>query len=180
MRVPVEQVVFLDETGTTTAMTARYGWAPRGERATGSAPRNYGPNVTLVTSLSLAGLGPPMVLEGPMTTRAFEAYVEHLLVPTLRPGQLVILDNLSAHTSQRTRTLLEAAGCTLRFLPPYSPDFSPIEWAFAKLKTWLRRVAARTAEALDAAIVDGLRQITRADATGWFIGCGYGQTSQLP
>jgi transposase len=177
LTLSVDHLIFLDETGTNTAMTPRYGWAASGARATGSAPRNHGPNVTLVTTVSLAGLGPPMVIDGPMTTLAFEAYVAQILVPTLRPGQIVVLDNLSAHTSQRTRALIEAAGCTLRFLPPYSPDFSPIEWAFSKLKTWLRQAAARTSEALDAAIA-GLDQITRADAHGWFTGCGYNVPSQ--
>jgi transposase len=134
--------------------------------------------VTLVTTLSLAGLGPPMVIDGPMTTLAFEAYLEQVLVPTLRPGQILVLDNLSAHTSHRARTLIELAGCTVRFLPPYSPDFSPIEWAFSKLKTWLRQTAARTSEMLDAAIAAGLDRITRADARGWFAGCGYSLASQ--
>jgi transposase len=166
-------LVFVDETGTNTAMTARYGWAPRGQRATGSAPRNHGPNVTLVTTLSLAGLGPAMLIAGPMTTRAFEAYVAQVLVPTLQAGQIVVLDNLSAHTSQRTRDMIEAVGCTLRFLPPYSPDFNPIEWAFSKLKTWLRQVAARTTDALETAIADGLDHITADDARGWLTGCGY-------
>jgi transposase len=176
--LPVEQFVFLDETGTNTAMTVRYGWAPRGQRTTGVAPRNHGPNVTLVTTLSLAGLGPSMVIDGPMTTLAFEAYIEHLLVPALRSGQIVVLDNLSVHTGLRVRRLIEAAGCTLRFLPAYSPDFNPIEWAFSKLKTWLRQVAARTTTTLDAAIADGLDRITVTDARGWFAGCGYLQLSQ--
>lgn len=174
LTLPVRQLVFLDETGANIALTPRYGWAPKGVRATGQAPRNHGPNVTLVTTLSLAGLGPALMIEGPMTTLVFEAYIAQLLVPTLRPGQIIVLDNLSAHTSQRTRALIEAAGCTLRFLPPYSPDFSPIEWAFSKLKTWLRARAARTSAALEAAIATGLEQITIADARGWFAGCGYG------
>jgi transposase len=187
LTLPVEQLVFLDETGTNTAMTARFGWAPRGQRATGAAPRNHGPNVTLVTTLALTGLGPPLVIDGPMTTLvidgpmttlAFEAYVEHVLVPSLRTGQIVVLDNLSAHTSQRTHALIDASGCTLRFLPPYSPDFNPIEWAFGKLKTWLRQAAARTTETLDAAIAEGLDQITATDARGWFSGCGYLQPLQ--
>lgn len=169
----VTDLVFLDETGTNTAMTPRYGWAPSGRRATGAAPRNHGPNVTLVTTLSLAGLGPAMVIDGSMTTLAFEAYVAQLLVPTLRPGQIVILDNLAAHTGTRVRALIEDAGCTLRFLPPYSPDFNPIEWAFSKLKTWLRQQAARSSDTLDAAIAQGLDQITPADAFGWLTGCGY-------
>lgn len=176
--LPVEQLLFVDETGTNTAMTARYGWAPCGQRATGQAPRNHGPNVTLVATLSLAGLGAPMVSDGPMTTVAFEAYVEQVLAPSLRAGQIVVLDNLSAHTSQRTRDLIDAAGGTLRFLPAYSPDFNPIEWAFSTLKTWLRQVAARTTEALDAAIADGLDHITADHARGWFTGCGYLHPSQ--
>lgn len=180
LTLPVEQLVFVDETGTNTAMTARSGWAPRGQRATGHAPRNHGPNVTLVTTLALSGLGPPMVIDGPMTTLAFEAYVAHVLVPSLQAGQIVVLDNLSAHTSQRTRKLIEAAGCTLRFLPAYSPDFNPIEWAFSKLKIWLRQAAARTTETLDAAIAAGLDRITAEDATGWFTGCGYLGPSQSP
>ena len=178
LTLPVAQLVFLDETGSNTAMTARYGWAPRGQRATGVAPRNPGPNVTLVTTLSLTGLGQPMVIDGPMTMLAFEAYVAQVLVPSLHAGQIVVLDNLSAHTSQRTRALIETAGCMLRFLPAYSPDFNPIEWAFSKLKTWLRQVAARTTDALDAAIAEGLGQITVADALGWITGCGYLQPSQ--
>lgn len=178
LTLPVTDLVFLDETGTNTAMTPRYGWAPSGIRASGSAPRNHGPNVTLITTLSLVGLGPPMVIDGPMTTLAFEAYLEQVLTPTLRPGQIVVLDNLSAHTSQRSRVLIEEARCSLRFLPPYSPDFSPIEWAFSKLKIGLRQTAARTSETLDLAIATGLDQITRADAHGWFTGCGYSVPSQ--
>jgi transposase len=178
LTLPVAQLVFVDETGTNTAMTPRYGWAAKGDRARGQAPRNHGPNVTLVTTLSLAGLGPAMVIDGPMTARAFEAFVTQLLVPVLHPGQIVILDNLSVHTGHRIRARIEAAGCMLRFLPPYSPDFSPIEWAFSKLKTCLRQVAARTADALDAAIAAGLAQMTAADARGWFTGCGYDTASQ--
>jgi transposase len=178
LTLPLEQVVFLDETGTNTAMTVRYGWAPYGVRATGRAPRNHGPNVTLVTTLALTGLGPAMVIDGPMTALAFEAFVERLLVPSLRTGQIVILDNLNVHTGERIRDLIEQAGCTLRFLPAYSPDFSPIEWAFSKLKIWLRSVAARTPESLDAAIAAGLDQITAVDAIGWFTGCGYRIQSQ--
>ena len=180
LTLPVEQLVFVDETGTNTAMTPRSGWAPRGQRATGHAPRNHGPNVTLVTTLALSGLGPPLVIDGPMTTLAFEAYVAQVLVPSLHAGQIVVLDNLSAHTSQRTRAVIEAAGCTLRFLPAYSPDFNPIEWAFSKLKTWLRQAAARTTETLDAAIAAGLDRITTDDARGWFSGCGYPVPSQSP
>jgi transposase len=169
----VADLVFLDETGTNTAMTQRYARAPRGERANGSAPRNHGPNVTLLASLTRGGIGPALLVDGATTTEVFTAYVEQLLVPWLRPGQIVILDNLAVHTSDRVRWLIDAAGCQVRFLPAYSPDFSPIEWAFSKLKTGLRAAMARTQDELERAIAAGLDRITAADADGWFYGCGY-------
>jgi transposase len=154
-------------------MTVHYARSRRGTRANARAPRNHGPNTTLVSALTLAGIGPAMVVEGATTTEVFEAYVSQVLVPWLRPGQIVILDNLSVHTGERVRRWIEDAGCRLHFLPAYSPDFNPIEWAFAKLKAWLRRVMARSREALLMAIGDGLAAITPADTRGWFYGCGY-------
>jgi len=173
LKLPVNELVFVDETGTNTAMTQRHAWAPRGRRANGSAPRNHGPNTTLLACLTRTGMGPALFVEGATTTEVFTAYVEHLLVPWLRPGQIVILDNLSAHTGDRVRHLVESAGCQVRFLPPYSPDFSPIEWAFSKLKTWLRAALARSRDDLERAIAAGLTRITADDAHGWFYGCGY-------
>ncbi len=173
LTLPVADLVFLDETGTNTAMTQRYARAPRGERANGSAPRNHGPNTTLLACLTRGGMGPALLVEGATTTEVFTAYVDQVLVPWLRPGQIVILDNLAAHTSDRVRRHIEAAGCQVRFLPPYSPDFSPIEWAFSKLKTHLRVAMARTRDALERAIAAGLDRITAEDADGWFYGCGY-------
>lgn len=173
MSLPPAELVFLDETGTHTAMAARYARAPRGQRANARTPRNHGPNVTLLSCLSLDGMGPAMLVDGPPTAEVFEAYVAHLLVPWLRPGQIVILDNLAAHTGDRIRARIEHTGCQVRFLPAYSPDFSPIEWAFSKLKTWLRQAMARTRPELDRAIADGLGRMTPADARGWFYGCGY-------
>jgi transposase len=173
LKLPITDLVFLDETGTNTAMVQRYARAPRGERANGSAPRNHGPNTTLLACLTRAGMGPTLLVEGATTTEVFSAYVEHVLVPWLRPGQIVILDSLSAHTSDRVNGLIAAAGCQLRFLPPYSPDFAPIEWAFSKLKTHLRAALARTRGELERAIAAGLDRITTADAEGWFHGCGY-------
>ena len=166
-------VVFLDETSTHTALTRRRARAPRGQRAVGAAPRNRGPNVTLLAALTPTGMGPGVVFEGAADRRACEAFVEQFLVPSLRRGQVVVLDNLSAHKGERVRQLIEGKGCRLRFLPPYSPDFNPIELAFAKLKTRLRRVAARTFEALVAAIGDALDAITAADARGFFGHCGF-------
>jgi transposase len=167
------RLVFLDESGANIALARRYGRAPRGERAHGSAPRNYGQNLTLVAALSLEGIQAPMLLEGALDGIAFDRYVEAFLVPQLRPGQIVILDNLSVHHRASICTAIDAAGCEVRFLPSYSPDFNPIEQAFSKIKAYIRRVGARTQEALEAAIAAALDRITPADARGYFHHCGY-------
>ena len=166
-------LVFLDETSTHTALTRMRARAPRGERAAGRAPRNRGPNVTLLAALTPVGIGPSVVVEGAADGAVVAAYAERFLAPSLRPGQVVILDNLSAHKDVRVRTAVEAAGGRLLFLPAYSPDFNPIELAVAKLKAELRRVAARTPEALMPAIGSALAAITPADATGFFAHCGF-------
>jgi transposase len=166
-------LVFVDETGTHIAMTPLYGYAPRGQRAIGKVPRNYGASMTLIASLSMQGMGEALMLDGAADAAAFEIYVEQLLAPSLRPGQIVILDNLSIHQGPRVRAAIEARGCRLLFLPAYSPDFSPIEEAFSKLKTQLRRLGARTREALQEAIATALTLITAQDALGWFTHCGY-------
>ena len=154
-------------------MTPLYAYAPRGERAVGKVPRNYGASMTLIASLSLSGMGPAFVLDGAADSAAFEIYVEQILAPSLRPGQIVILDNLSIHLGSRVKQAIEARGCRLLFLPAYSPDFSPIEEAFSKLKAVLRRQGARTREALQEAIAMALDLITAQDALGWFTHCGY-------
>ena len=154
-------------------MTPLYAYAPRGQRAVGKVPRNYGAIMTVIASMSLTGMGPAFVLDGAADSAAFEVYVEQILAPSLRPGQIVILDNLSIHLSPRVKQAIEARGCRLLFLPAYSPDFSPIEEAFSKLKTLLRRVGARTREALQEAIATALDLITATDALGWFTHCGY-------
>jgi transposase len=166
-------LVFLDESGTQTNMTPRYSRAPRGQRAVGSAPRNHGKNTTLVASLSLAGMGAAMTLEGAMDADAFVAYLESVLVPTLRAGQIVVMDNLSVHKDNRVRPLIEGAGCPLVYLPAYSPDLTPIEQAFSKIKEYLRRAGARTREALEAAITAAIATVSAHDANGWFTHCGY-------
>ncbi len=165
--------VWVDETGSNLGMTPTYSRAPRGQRAVGSAPRNRGINRTLVTSLSLDGAGRGLLLEGALNGAAFDAYVSHVLAPTLRPGQIVVLDNLSAHHGERARAAIEARGAELWFLPAYSPDCNPIEEAFSKLKELLRRAEARTHEALAEAIWAGLRAITAQDARGWIDHAGY-------
>jgi transposase len=128
--------------------------------------------------VTLDGMGPALLVEGGISTAGFEAYVEHLLAPTLQPGQIVVLDNLTQHRSQRTRELIEARGAELWFLPSYSPDLNPIEEAFSKLKALLRDAAARTHEALAASIWAGLQAITSSDAHGYFSHCGYPPLAQ--
>lgn len=172
------QFVFVDESSANITLTPRYARAPHDERAHGSVPRNYRHNTTLVAALTPAGIQAPMTLEGALDGDAFTCYVQQLLVPSLQPGQLVILDNLSAHKGPAIRTLLEQAGCQLLFLPAYSPDFTPIEQAFSKLKTALRRAQARTQEALEAAIAAALTTITAVDASNFFQHCGYDLTGQ--
>ncbi len=166
-------VIFLDESGTQTNMPPRYSRAPRGERAVGSAPRNHEKNTTRVACLSLTGLGAAMTLEGALDGDAFAAYLAQFLVPTLVPGQMVVMDNLSVHKDKRVRPLIEGAGCWLIYLPAYSPDLTPIEQAFSKIKEYLRRVGARSRQALDAAITAAMATVTAADAKGWFTHCGY-------
>ena len=136
-------------------------------------PRNRGKHTTLIAGLSLAGIQTPLILEGAVDTDVFEAYVEHILAPTLSLGSVMVLDNLSVHTSGRARQAIEARGCQMLFLPAYSPALTPIEEAFSKLKAFLRRVGARTREALTEAIGAGLEIISRPDAHGWFGHCGY-------
>jgi transposase len=171
--LPSQDLVFVDETGSHIAMTPLYAYAPPGERAIGKVPRNYGAITTLIASLSLTGMGPAFVLEGAADRSAFEIYVEQMLAPSLRPGQIVVLDNLSIHLSPHVKQAIEARGCRLLFLPAYSPDLSPIEEAFSKVKTLLRRAGARTREALHEAIATALDLITATDALGWFTHCGY-------
>ena len=171
-------LVFVDETGSNRAMTPRYARAPRGERAPGRAPARRGENLTLVAALSLAGMGAAMTLPGALDGAACEVYVRELLVPSLRPGQVVIWDNVRPHQRAGLRPLIEAAGCRLLFLPAYSPDFNPIEHAFGKVKEHLRRAEARTRQALEAAIGAAIATVAAADAHGWFTHCGYHTPAQ--
>src|SRR5215208_1392358 len=137
--VDADRLVFVDEMGTNTSLSPLYAWSRRGERAFGSAPRNWGKNVTLLGSITRRGLGPCLAVEGPTTREVFEAYLERVLAPALGPGRVVVMDNLSAHKGGRVKEIVQARGCELLYLPPYSPDFNPIEQAFSKIKGLLRR-----------------------------------------
>jgi len=169
----VERFVFLDESGTQTTLTRGYGWAPHDQRATEAVPRRRGKNTTFIAALTWDGLQAPWTLEGAMDRRAFDVYITQILVPTLRPGQIVVLDNLSVHKSPTARAAIEAAGCTLQFLPTYSPDLNPIEQMFSKVKAILRRLKGRTRAALLDALAVASDAVTPADAHGWFTHAGY-------
>jgi transposase len=154
-------------------MTRSHGWAPSGGRAVGFVPKNWGESLTLAAGLSPDGIVAPLILRGSMTGEAFERYVEQFVAPELRPGDIVFLDNLGAHKRASVRSTIEATGAKLVYLPPYSPDLSPIENAWSKVKALLRRAGARTARRLYGAIAHALRAVTPEDARGWFRHCGY-------
>ena len=177
--IDAERIVFVDEMGSNTSLRPLYAWSPKGERAFGSAPRNWGKNVTLLASITPEGLGPCLAVEGSTTREIFEAYLERVLAPTLRPGRVVVVDNLSAHKGGRVKEIVEARGCELLYLPPYSPDFNPIEQAFSKVKGLLRRAEARTREALIGAMGLALDTVSARDARGFFGHCGYRSSAQL-
>ena len=165
--------VFVDESGVNTAMTRRYARAPRGERAVGSVPKNWGENVTMLGAMRSDGVSAVMTVAGATDEEIFRLFVEWLLVPSLREGEVVVMDNLGAHTSAWVREAIEAAGARLIYLPPYSPDLNPIEQCWSKVKTSLRAAKARTREALDDAITCAFRTVTASDAAGWFTHAGY-------
>src|SRR5437763_11351280 len=166
---PIEpsRLAFVDETGVTTAMTPTYGRAPAGERVESSAPASW-ESVTVIAALGPDGVRAPLAIEGAVNAPTFLAYVERVLVPALHPGDVVIFDNLSSHLSPEVAAAIERAGASVLLLPPYSPDFSPIEEMFSKLKGFLRRVGARAQEHLYGAIRDGLREGPPRDILGWF------------
>jgi transposase len=164
---------FIDESGVNLAMARRYGRAPQGERVIGAVPQNYGANVTMLAALGSRGVEAVMTIDGATDAEVFQVYVEQVLRPTLRPGDIVIMDNLRAHKVAGIREAIEQAGAQLLYLPPYSPDRSPIELCWSKLKTALRTAKARTREALEQAITQALATITVSDTHNWFLHCGY-------
>ena len=175
-----QRLVFVDEMGTNTSLGPIYAYSLRGHRAYAKVPRNRGPNTTLLSSMSVEGMGPSLAVEGSINREVFEAYVERVLAATLRPGQIVVMDNLSAHKGKRVREIIEKRGCVALYLPPYSPDFNPIEEAFSKVKGLLRKAAARSREALVEAMGAALAAVGAREARGFFEHCGYYQLAQLP
>jgi len=172
-QVETERLLFVDEMGTNTSLSPVYAWAPKGQRAYCSVPRNRGANTTVLSSMSAEGMGPSLTVEGATTSVVFEAYVEQVLAPTLRRGQVVVMDNLSAHKGERIKGMIEGRGCQLVYLPSYSPDLNPIEEAFSKIKRLVRKAEARTREALIEAIGSALSTVNSEDARSFFEHCGY-------
>jgi transposase len=172
------RLVFVDEMGTNTSLSPLYAWSPRGQRARCSVPRNRGPNTTLLSSMTCEGMGASLTVEGATDQVVFEAYVERVLAPTLRCGQVVVMDNLSAHKGERIKEMTEQRGCQLLYLPSYSPDLNPIEEAFSKIKRLVRKAEARTKEALVEAIGSALSAVSSKDARGFVEHCGYRMSIQ--
>jgi len=166
-------LVFLDETGTNLGMTRRYARAEGQNRARGTAPKNPGENISVIGSLRWDGEITAMNFAGSLDGEAYYAYAKEILCPSLRPGDIVVMDNLRVHQNQRVRDLLEECGAQVWYLPPYSPHLNPIEECWSKLKTILRTIAARTRDALDIGISHALNEITPSDARGWFEHSGY-------
>lgn len=168
-----EAFVFLDETGATTNMARRYGWSPRGERLVDAAPHGHWKTTTFLAGLRSSGIIAPLVLDGPMTGEAFLAYVRQFLALELKPGDVVVMDNLAAHKVAGVAEAVRAVGASILYLPPYSPDLNPIEQVFAKLKALLRKAAARTREALWSTIGQLLDAFSPAECRNYLQNSGY-------
>jgi transposase len=167
------RLVFLDESGASTAMARRYGRAPRGVRVAAAVPHGHWKVVTLTAAVRLGGVGACLAFDGATDTACFETYVRECLVPALRPGDIVVMDNLACHKSAVIAPLVRSAEAVVRYLPAYSPDLNPIEELFSKLKEYLRAVAARTIDGLIGAMAGALHSVTPGDIFGWFSHCGY-------
>lgn len=172
----LNKLVFFDESGVNTTMARLHGRCPKGKRLIDSAPAGCYQTLTLMSAMRLDGVVAPLLLDGPVNAESFAGYVEECLVPALEPGDILILDNLAAHKSVRITEVVERAGCSLVYLPPYSPDLSPIENMWSKVKASLRKTAARTFDSAVEAVRVALQTITREDCEGYFDHCGYGDT----
>lgn len=173
VRFPVKKLKFVDESGLNIAMTRRYGRAARGQRVHDAVPKNFGRNITILGTLSCYGMDAVMTVEGATDATVFRAYVSFVLAPTLRPGDIVVMDNLSAHKVAGIEATITETGARLIYLPPYSPDWSPIEPCWSAIKTRLRGMKARTREALDTALTKIVNTVSNSNARGWFAHCGY-------
>jgi transposase len=172
-KIAHERLKFIDESGVTTFFTRLFGRAAPGARVVEAVPKNYGQSTSVVSLIGIGGVETTMVIAGAVDTLVFDAFCEHFLRPCLQAGDIVVLDNLGAHRASGIEETARACKATVIWLPPYSPDFSPIEPMWAKLKTYLRKVKARTTEDLDRAVAAGLQLITENDCRSWFKHCGY-------
>lgn len=168
---------FIDEAGSNLALTRLFGRAPKGERVTESVPRNYGRQTSIISAIGLSGPTATFTVEGAVDTVIFNVYVEHVLGPSIEAGDILILDNLSAHRASCIETVAAERGAQVIWLPPYSPDFSPIEMMWSKIKSALRAAKARTREELERALIAAFKLVTAEDCAGWFSHCGYQVTS---
>lgn len=168
-----ERLRFLDEAGATTILTRLYARAVGGSRTSEAVPRNYGASTSMISTIGEAGIEATMIVEGSVDTLVFNAYCEHILRPTLKSGDVIVLDNLGAHRASRIEEITASCGARVIWLPPYSPDFSPIELMWSKVKAYLKKVKARTQEELEAAIKAALETVTVSDCLNWFRHCGY-------
>ena len=164
---------FLDEAGATTILTRLYARAKGGARTTESVPRNHGASTSMISTIGCSGVEATMTIEGSVDTLCFNAYCQEVLRPTLKVGEVIVLDNLGAHRASRIEEIAESCGATVLWLPPYSPDFSPIELMWSKVKAYLKKVKARTQTELEKAIAAALETITVSDCLNWFRHCGY-------
>jgi transposase len=169
----VERLKFIDESGSHLALARLFGRASPSERVCEGVPQNYGENVTMLAALSVTGVCAPMTVNGAVDGEVFLTYIREVLAPTLREGDIVVMDNLGAHRGAGIKEAVEAKGARVEYLPPYSPDYNPIEKCWSKIKTALRKAKARTREALEAALKQALLTISEADARAWFTHCGY-------
>jgi transposase len=172
-QVEHERLKFVDESGVSMNLTRRFGRAAPGERIGEAVPRNYGPATSVISVIGVGGVETAMMLEGAVDTLVFDAFCDQGLRSCLRDGDIIVLDNLGAHRASRIEEIAHARNARVIWLPPYSPDFSPIEPMWGKLKTYLRKVKARTTAALDRAVAEGLQLVTPSDCRGWFTHCGY-------
>jgi transposase len=174
--IDLGRLVFLDESGAKTNMTRLYGRCFDGQRLVDATPHGHWCTTSMISSLRLDGNTAAMAIKGPTDGDVFLAYVQNVLAPSLRPGDIVLMDNLSSHKTPAVLAAIKTTGAEPRFLPPYSPDFNPIEKMWAKIKAFLRKAKARTEEALLSAIGDALNTVSHSDAVGWFASCGYALT----
>lgn len=173
-RIDPSRLVFIDETWTKTNMAALFGWAPRGQRLRAKVPHGHWKTMTFLAALRHDRIDAPWLIDGPINGERFRLYVEKVLVPSLKPGDVVIMDNLGSHRSKAVRGAIRQAGAKLLFLPKYSPDLNPIEQVFSKLKHWLRKAAKRTADAVCNAIGQTLEAVTATECSNYFANAGYG------